>query len=118
VFPDLWDGKNIGLGNASLPALNAYIEAHKQISDAGAIEKLVDEVYQVRDPATDASARSNSRPSAVRIDRSERHTSATDWRRVGRGTAEEDMPGPRIVAERVGYEAGRDGVLTARAGTG
>jgi aspartyl-tRNA(Asn)/glutamyl-tRNA(Gln) amidotransferase subunit B len=46
VFPDLWEGKNLALGKAALPALDAYIEAQgfKQMSDAGEIEKLVDEV--------------------------------------------------------------------------
>jgi aspartyl-tRNA(Asn)/glutamyl-tRNA(Gln) amidotransferase subunit B len=46
VFPDLWEGKNVALGKATLPALDAYIEAQgfRQISDAGEIEKLVDEV--------------------------------------------------------------------------
>ncbi len=46
VFPDLWEGKHVALGKATLPALDAYIEAQgfKQISDAGEIEKRVDEV--------------------------------------------------------------------------
>jgi aspartyl-tRNA(Asn)/glutamyl-tRNA(Gln) amidotransferase subunit B len=46
VFPDLWDGKNVGLGKATFESLKAYIEAEglKQVSDAGAIEKVVDEV--------------------------------------------------------------------------
>jgi aspartyl-tRNA(Asn)/glutamyl-tRNA(Gln) amidotransferase subunit B len=46
VFPDLWHGKNVGLGKADLPRLTAYFEGEgvRQISDAGAIEKLVDEV--------------------------------------------------------------------------
>ena len=46
VFPDLWQGKGVGLGKATRQALSAYLEAQdlKQISDAGAIEKLVDEV--------------------------------------------------------------------------
>lgn len=45
LFPDLWEGKNVGLGRATLPALTAYIESQglKQISDAASIEKLVDE---------------------------------------------------------------------------
>ena len=46
VFPDLWEGKNVGVGKATIPALDAYIEAQgfKQITDAGEIERLVDEV--------------------------------------------------------------------------
>jgi aspartyl-tRNA(Asn)/glutamyl-tRNA(Gln) amidotransferase subunit B len=46
VFPDLWEGRNVALGKATLQALDAYIEAQgfKQISDAGEIERLVDEV--------------------------------------------------------------------------
>jgi aspartyl-tRNA(Asn)/glutamyl-tRNA(Gln) amidotransferase subunit B len=46
VFPDLWDGKNVGLGKATFESLKAYIEAEglEQVSDAGAIEKVVDEV--------------------------------------------------------------------------
>jgi aspartyl-tRNA(Asn)/glutamyl-tRNA(Gln) amidotransferase subunit B len=54
VFPDLWEGKIVGVSNVTLPALKvagkvagiAYLESKdlKQISDAGAIEKLVDQV--------------------------------------------------------------------------
>jgi aspartyl-tRNA(Asn)/glutamyl-tRNA(Gln) amidotransferase subunit B len=46
VFPDLWKGKIVGVANVTLPSLDVYIEAQglKQISDPGAIEKLVDEV--------------------------------------------------------------------------
>src|SRR6185503_10216045 len=45
VFPDLWQGNNVGLGRAALPALTAYIEGQglKQISDPNELEKLVDE---------------------------------------------------------------------------
>jgi aspartyl-tRNA(Asn)/glutamyl-tRNA(Gln) amidotransferase subunit B len=48
VFPDLWGGQNAGLGKATLPQLDAYIESQglKQISDAGEIEKLIDEVLR------------------------------------------------------------------------
>ena len=44
VFPDLWEGKSLGLVAGALPALEAYIQGHAQISDAGLIEKTVDEV--------------------------------------------------------------------------
>jgi aspartyl-tRNA(Asn)/glutamyl-tRNA(Gln) amidotransferase subunit B len=46
VFPDLWQGQHGGLGKATLPALAAYLESQglQQISDAGAIEKLVEQV--------------------------------------------------------------------------
>jgi aspartyl-tRNA(Asn)/glutamyl-tRNA(Gln) amidotransferase subunit B len=42
IFPDLWEKKNPAFGNPSL--LEAYVKGHAQISDSGAIEKLVDEV--------------------------------------------------------------------------
>ena len=50
VFRDLWDGKVVGVLNATLPALkfeaDGYIEKMglKQISDSGDIESIVDQV--------------------------------------------------------------------------
>jgi aspartyl-tRNA(Asn)/glutamyl-tRNA(Gln) amidotransferase subunit B len=50
VFPDLWDGKVVGVGQVTLPILkvegSSYIEKKglKQVSDTGAIEKIVDDV--------------------------------------------------------------------------
>ena len=48
VFPDLWEGKNVAVGKTNFSPLEAdsYIETRglKQISDSGAIEKIVDAV--------------------------------------------------------------------------
>jgi aspartyl-tRNA(Asn)/glutamyl-tRNA(Gln) amidotransferase subunit B len=50
VFPDLWNGKVVGADEITLPLLKArgagYIEEKglKQVSDTGAIEKIVDDV--------------------------------------------------------------------------